>query len=70
MADADRTVHIFLGAFFLINFCVGASFFSYPYVFFYGGYLAAVPTFFIILTLGLINAIYLLEIMARAQVCI
>lgn len=65
----DRTVHIFVGFFFLINFSIGSGFLSIPFAFFYSGYLAAIPTFLGLYVLVFINALYLLEVMARAQVC-
>ena len=63
-----RTVNIFLGFFFVVNFCLGTGFLGVPYGFFYSGYLAAIPTLILISLTSWINANYLLEVMARAQV--
>ena len=63
-----RTVNIFLGFFFVVNFCLGTGFLGVPYAFFNSGYLAAVPTLLVICFISWINANYLLEVMARAQV--
>ena len=63
-----KTVHIFLGFFFILNFCLGTGFLGIPYAFFYSGFLAAVPSLLLISTISWINANYLLEVMARAQV--
>ena len=65
-----RTVHIFLGFFFVVNFCVGTGFLGVPFSFFYSGYLAAVPTLLLIFFISWLNGNYLLEVMARAQVSI
>ena len=62
-----KTINIFFGFFFCINFCVGSGFLGIPYSFFYSGYLAAIPTLLFIGLINWINANYLLEIMARAQ---
>lgn len=64
-----RTVNIFLGFFFVVNFCLGTGFLGVPYAFFYSGYLAAIPTLLLISVISWINANYVLEVMARAQVC-
>ena len=63
-----KTVHIILGFFFVVNFCIGVGFLGIPYAFFYSGYLAAIPAFFFVTVVSWINANYLLEVMARAQV--
>ena len=63
-----RTVNIFLGFFFVVNFCLGTGFLGVPYAFFYSGYLAAIPTLLLTSLTSWINANYLLEVMARAQV--
>jgi hypothetical protein len=63
-----KTVNIFLGFFFVVNFCLGTGFLGVPYAFFYSGYLAAIPTLLLISMVSWVNANYLLEVMARAQV--
>lgn len=65
-----KTVNIFLGFFFVVNFCLGTGFLGIPYAFFYSGYLAAIPTLLLISVVSWINANYLLEVMARAQVSV
>lgn len=66
--NEPKTVNIFLGFFFTVNFCVGTGFLGIPYSFFYSGYLAAIPTLLFISVINWIFANYLLEVMARAQV--
>lgn len=63
-----KSINIFFGFFFVVNFCLGTGFLGIPYSFFYSGYLAAIPTLLFVAFIGWINANYLLEIMARAQV--
>lgn len=63
-----KTVNIFFGFFLIVNFCLGTGFLGIPYAFFYGGYLASIPTMLFIALVSWINANYLLEVMARAQV--
>lgn len=63
-----KTVNIFLGFFFVVNFCLGTGFLGVPYAFFYSGYLAAIPTLLLVSFISWINANYVLEVMARAQV--
>ena len=61
-------MNIFLGFFFLVNFCVGTGFLGIPYSFFYAGYLAAVPTFLLIAFAAWNAGRWEIEVMARAQV--
>jgi hypothetical protein len=63
-----KAVNIFLGFFLIINFRLGSGYLGIPFAFFYSGYLAAVPTTLFIAAVNWINANYLLEVMARAQV--
>jgi len=63
-----RTVNIFLGFFFVVNFCLGTGFLGVPYAFFHAGYPAAIATLLLISIISWINANYVLEVMARAQV--
>ena len=65
-----ETVNFFFGFFLIINYCFGTGFLAIPYAFFYAGYLAAIPTLLFITFISWLNANYLLEIMARAQVCV
>ena len=57
-----------MGFFFMVNLCLGTGFLGIPYSFFYSGYLAAVPTLLIIGFVSWLNSIWILEVMARAQV--
>ena len=63
-----KTVHIFLGYFFILNYCLGTGFLGVPYSFFYSGYLAAIPTLTLAAFLTWLTSVWLLEVMARAQV--
>lgn len=65
---SQKTVNILFGFFLIVNLCLGTGFLGIPYAFFYSGYLAAVPTMIFISLISWINANYLLEVMARAQV--
>ena len=66
--NEPKTMNIFLGFFFFVNFCLGTGFLGVPYSFYYSGYLAAIPTLLIISFVSWINATYIVECMARAQV--
>ena len=63
-----KTVNIFMGYFFMVNLCLGVGFLGIPYSFFYSGYLAAVPFLVIVGFVSWLNSVWLLEVMARAQV--
>lgn len=65
-----KTIHIFVGFFFLLNFCVGTGFLGIPFTFFSSGLLAGIPTLVLVGFVSWLNATWLLECMARAQVCI
>ena len=69
LVQGPKSVNIFLGFFFLVNFCVGTGFLGIPYSFFYAGYLAAIPTFLLIAFASWNAGRWEIEIMARAQVC-
>ena len=66
--DHPRTVHILLGFFLVVNYYLGKGYLGIPYAFFYSGFLAAIPTTILIGLVNWVNANYLLEVMARAQV--
>ena len=59
-----------MGYFFLVNYCIGTGFLGIPYSFFYSGYLAAIPTLLAMALSAWVTAKWLLEVMARAQVCV
>ena len=63
-----KTVSIFQGYFFMVNFCLGTGFLGVPYSFFYGGYIAAIPTLATAAFVTWLTSTWLLEVMARAQV--
>ena len=63
-----RTVNIFLGFFFMVNFVLGTGFLGIPYGFVHGGLLAGVVTLTIISVMAWSCAIWEVEAMARAQV--
>ena len=63
-----KTVNIVQGYFFMVNFCLGTGFLGVPFSFFYGGYIAAVPTLAIAAFVTWLTSTWLLEVMARAQV--
>ena len=63
-----KSVNIFLGFFFLVNYSLGGGFLAIPYSFLHAGYLVAIPTLLVIVFVTWIHASWLLEVMARAQV--
>ena len=63
-----KTVNIVMGYFFMVNLCLGVGFLGIPYSFFYSGYLAAIPSLVLIGFVSWLNSVWLLEVMARAQV--
>ena len=63
-----KSVNIFLGFFFLVNYSLGSGFLATPYSFLHAGYLVAIPTLLVIVFVSWIHASWLLEVMARAQV--
>lgn len=63
-----RTVNIFLGFFFMVNFVLGTGFLGIPYGFFHGGLVAGVCTILIIAVMAWACALWEVESMARAQV--
>ena len=65
-----KTVNIFLGFFFMVNYCLGTGFLGVPFSFFYAGYLASIPTLLLIAFVSWNNAEWEVETMARAQVCV
>ena len=67
---APKSVNVLLGCFFLMNYNLGSGFLTYPYLFLYAGYLAAIPTLLLITFLCTIVAIWEIEVMARAQVSV
>ncbi len=64
----NKNLHIVVGFFFFVNYCIGTGFLGIPYGFVYSGYLAALPTLTFITIATWIGSNYVLEVMARAQV--
>ena len=63
-----KSVNIFLGFFFMVNFCLATGFLGVPFSFFYAGYLASIPTLLLVAFVSWNNAEWEIETMARAQV--
>ena len=63
-----KSVNIFLGFFFLVNYSLGSGYLALPYSFLHAGYLVAIPALLLIVFVTWIHASWLLEVMARAQV--
>ena len=65
---SPKTVNIVFGFFFLINYAVGIGFLGIPFAFFHEGILTGIVTLLIVAFVSWIAAIWVLEVMARAQV--
>ena len=65
-----KTINIFMGFFFMVNFCLGTGFLGIPYSFFYSGLLAGMPTLILVGFVSWLNANWSVECMARAQVSV
>ena len=63
-----KTVNIFLGFFFMVNFVLGTGFLGTPYAFYHTGIIAGVASLIVISFVSWNCAIWELETMARAQV--
>lgn len=63
-----KTVNIFLGFFFMVNFVLGTGFLGIPYAFYHTGIVAGALTLLVISFISWNCAIWELEVMARAQV--
>ena len=66
---SPKTVNIIIGFFFLINYELGMGFLGIPFAFFHGGILTGVFTLLSAAFVTWITATWVLEVMARAQVC-
>ena len=64
-----KSVNAFLAFFFLVNYSLGTGFLTYSYAFLYAGYMGAIPTMLIVTFVCWIHASWVVETMARAQVC-
>ena len=67
-SKGPKTINIFLGFFFMVNYCLGTGFLGVPFSFFYAGYLASIPTLLVVAFVSWNNAEWEIETMARAQV--
>ena len=64
-----KTVSLFTGYFFFINYVVGTGFLGLPFAFYFGGILAGIFTLMAVSFISYNTANWTLEAMARAQVC-
>ena len=64
-----RSVGILSGFFFMINFVVGTGFLSVPYAFYHAGVVSGAVTLIILSFISWNTANWVVETMARAQVC-
>ena len=63
-----KTLHIVIAFFFLVNYELGTGFLGIPFASYQAGILAGIFTILFCGFIGWCNAIYTLEVMARAQV--
>ena len=66
----SKKVHIVLSFFFLVNYQLGMGFLGLPFGFFHGGILAGALTLAVMCLLCYGTAMWLLEVLSRAQVII
>ena len=64
-----KTVNIFLGFFFMVNFVLGTGFLGVPFSFYRSGVIAGAITLVCISIITWMSALWEVETMARAQVC-
>ena len=65
---APKTVNIVVGFFWLVNYQMGTGFLGIPFSFVHGGLLAGIATLLVISLVCWITSIWVLEVLARAQV--
>lgn len=63
-----KTVHILLGFFFMLNVLLCSGYPGIPFVFYQAGILVATVTLVLVVFIGWNCAIWMVEVMARAQV--
>ena len=63
-----KTVNIVVGFFWLVNMQVGTGFLGIPFSFGHGGLIAGAATLVVIAFVSWITGIWILEVIARAQV--
>ena len=66
--DHTKTVNIAVGFFFLVNYEVGTGFLGMPFAFYHAGILVSAITLFVAGFASWVCAVWVLEVMARAQV--
>ena len=66
--ETPKTVNIIIIFFFMVNFVLGTGFLGIPFAFFHAGALAGALTLLAVAFVSWIAAIWVLEVMARAQV--
>lgn len=65
---APRTINVFLGFFFMVNFILGTGFLGIPFGFFHGGILVGIATMTLVGSMSWLCSLWILDSMARAQV--
>ena len=65
-----KTFNIIVGFFFMANYQLGTGFLGIPFAFFHEGVLAGTLTLVVVAFVSWNTAIWVLEVMARAQVCL
>ena len=68
--DHPKTVHIITGFFFLVNYEIGTGFLGMPFAFYHAGILVSAITLLVAGFASWVSAVWVLEVMARAQVYI
>lgn len=68
--SGPKTINIFVGFLFFVNFQMGTGFLGIPFAFFHGGLLAGAATLVLASFVNWITAIWLLETLSRAQVLV
>ena len=63
-----KTVHILLGFFFMLNVLLCSGYPGIPFVFYQAGILVAAVTLILVIFIGWNCALWMVEVMARAQV--
>lgn len=66
--DGPRTINVFLGFFFMVNFILGTGFLGIPFGFFHGGILISTVTMLVVGCMSWLCSLWVLDSMARAQV--
>ena len=72
VADAShgdtKTINIFLGFFFMINYVIGAGFLGIPYAFYHTGLIVGMVSLAVISFVSWCSSTWVVETMSRAQV--